>query len=213
MFTSVHQARPFNTRYVVAAAAAAHGDDQRTTHRTAVCNYWYINRMDGHDAFGATPNFSARTDLVDRGRVGPSRAQDPAIEGVRLWEMMDGVAKVIRPGEATLAHCVASLPIHESPALWRDLIEGFAEDHLCSQGMVVDWAIHAQDEAPDRPRILPHVHLLISTRVYDRSHPDFGKRRQAWLRTPAAARSLAEKWYAASGLFPPIVGDVFARAA
>lgn len=213
MITSIHQARPFNTRYVVAAAASPHGDDQRTTHRTARCNYWYINRMVGIDAFGPTPDFAARTDLVDRGRVGPSRAQDPAIEGIRLWEMMDEVASVIRPGEATLAHCVASLPIHESPAAWRDLIHGFAEDHLASQGMICDWAIHAQDESEGRPRILPHAHLLITTRVYDRSHVDFGKRRQAWLRTPAATRSLAEKWYAASGLFPPLSSEAFARAA
>ena len=66
-----------NTRYVVAAAASPHSDDQRTTHRTARCNYWYINRMVGSDVFGSTPDFAARTDLVDRGRVGPARAQDP----------------------------------------------------------------------------------------------------------------------------------------
>jgi hypothetical protein len=45
----------------------------------------------------------------------------------------------------------------------------------------------------------------VTTRVYDRSHPDFGKRRQTWLRTPASARALAEKWYALTGLYPPTV--------
>lgn len=209
----IHQARPFNTRYVIASPISRHGDDLRTTHRTARCNYWYINRQDGVDEFGATPNFAARTDLVDRGRVGPARASDPALEGIRLWTSMDAVAQVVRPGEATLAHCVGSLPLHEDPAIWRDMVEGFIEDHLASQGMIADWAIHAQDEAPDRRVILPHAHLLISTRVYDRSHPEFGKRRQTWLRTPAAAKSLAEKWYALTGIFPPLVSEPFASGA
>lgn len=209
----IHQARPFNTRYVIAGAVSPHADDLRTTHRTARCNYWYINRETGTDEFGPTPNFASRTDLVDRGRVGPARAKCPELDGIKLWETMDAVARVIRPSEATLAHSVASLPIAEGPAVWRDMIEGFIEDHLSSQGMVVDWAVHAQEESPDRRLILPHCHMLVTTRVYDRAHPDFGKRRQSWLRTPAAARSLAEKWYALSGIFPPLVAEPFANAA
>lgn len=210
---SIHQSRPFNTRYAIWAPAGSVADEQRTTHRTAKCNYWYITRQHGIDEVGPVPNFATRTDLVAHGRVGPARANDPALDGVKLWALMDEVSRATRPGEATLAHCVASLPIHESASTWRDMVEGFIEDHLASQGMVVDWAIHAQDEAPGQRRILPHAHLLVTTRVYDRSHPEFGKRRQAWLRTPGSAKALAEKWYAVSGIYPPTLNMPLALAA
>jgi hypothetical protein len=52
---------------------------------------------------------------------------------VKLWAIMDEVARHVRPGEATLAHCVASLPIHESPTIWRDMIIGFAKDNLVTE--------------------------------------------------------------------------------
>jgi len=61
-------------------------------------------------------------------------------------------------------------------------------DHLASQGMVVDWAIHhraGKDEAPD---ILPHVHMLITMRVFDPTQADVGRLRQNWLRTDKAVR-------------------------
>ncbi|WP_415644351.1 MobA/MobL family protein, partial [Sphingomonas antarctica] len=178
----------------------------RSTHRTAKCSYWYINRMTGIDEVGPTPDYAARNDLVDRGRCGPSRANDPALDGIKLWELMDQVARINRPTEATLAHCVASLPIHETPATWRDIVEGFCEDHLASQGMVTDWAIHAQAEGEGERLILPHVHMLITTRGFDGSHVEFGKRRQNWLRTPAACKSLADKWYPLVGLYPQVMG-------
>jgi hypothetical protein len=199
----IHQARPFNTRFVIWSPATGAKDDTRSTHRTAKCSYWYIMRQHGIDEVGPTPNYAERQDLVDFGRIGPRRANDPALDGIRLWQAMDEAARSYRPNEATLAHCVGSLPIHEDPKTWRDMVEGFVEDHLASQGMVADWAVHAQEEGEGRRRILPHVHLLVTTRVYDRSLPEFGRRRQNWLRTPGACRSLAEKWYAHSGIYPP----------
>lgn len=199
----IHQSRPFNTSYVIWNPVSQGSEVTRAAHRTARCSYWYINRQHGIDDVGPTPNYAARNDLVDRGRVGPARANDPALDGIRLWAEMDKAARTIRPNEATLAHCIGSLPIHETPAVWRDMIEGFIEDHLASQGMVVDWAVHAQDETIDQRQILPHVHLLVTTRVYDRSHPEFGRRRQTWLRTPRAARALAERWYPLVGIYPP----------
>ena len=198
----VHQSRPFNTTYVIWDPVKHNGEVQRAAHRTAKCSYWYIRREHGIDEVGPTPNYAARTDLIDTGRVGPARANDSALEGIKLWAAMDQAARTIRPSEATLAHCIGSLPIHETPATWRDLVEGFIEDHLASQGMVVDWAIHAQDEAPDQRQILPHVHMLVSTRCYDRTHLEFGRRRQTWLRTPKAAKALADKWYPLVGIYP-----------
>ncbi|MEA1085057.1 MobA/MobL family protein [Sphingomonas sp. CD22] len=203
---SIHQDRPFNTRYVIWNTVNAYGEDMRSTHRTAKCSYWYINRMHGIDEVGPTPNYAARQDLVDRGRCGPSRANDPALQGIKLWEMMDQVAKIYRPTEATLAHCVASLPIHETAATWREIVEGFCDDHLSTQGMITDWAIHAQSESEGKREILPHVHMLITTRVYDRTHADFGRRRQNWLRTSNACKSLADKWYPLVDLYPGAMG-------
>lgn len=54
----------------------------------------------------------------------------------------------------------------------------------------------------DSPEILPHVHLLITTRAYDPGHPDVGRIRQTWIRTDRARKALAEKWWACSGMLP-----------
>lgn len=209
----LHQTRPFNTRFVIWNSINSCGEDMRSTHRTAKCSYWYINRMHGIDEVGPTPDYTARHDLVDQGRCAPRRANDPALDGIKLWDLMDQVVKTDRPTEATLAHCVASLPIHETPTVWQQLVQGFCEDHLVSQGMIVDWAIHAQDETADQRQILPHVHMLVTTRVFDRRQPDFGRRRQNWLRTPAACKSLADKWYSLVDLYPSRTGVSLLRTA
>ncbi len=68
--------------------------------------------------------------------------------------------------------------------------------------MVVDWAIHHQAAADDRAEILPHVHMLITSRVFDPNHADAGRIRQTWVRTEKARKALAEKWWAHTGLLP-----------
>ncbi len=198
-----HQFRPFNMRYVVWNPINSRGQNMRSTHRTAKCSYCYIHRMHGIDDVGPMPDWSHKRDLVSAGRCGPKRSQDPQLEGVRLWEAMDDIAKHMRPGEAVMAHCVGSLPENESYAVWREMVEAFLEDHIAAQGMVADWAIHYRADEEGCPGVHPHAHMLISTRVYDLASPDFGKRRQNWLRTPAACRSLADKWYDLTGIYPP----------
>lgn len=94
----------------------------------------------------------------------------------------------------------------EDVAGWRNLIEGFAEDYLTSQGMVADWGIHYRPRADDQPEILPHVHMLITTRVYDPTHTDAGRIRQTWVRTDKARKALAEKWWASTGIVPKSFG-------
>lgn len=112
----------------------------------------------------------------------------------------------MRPDEPACAHAVGSLPLAEGLTGWRRLIEGFCEDHLSSQGMVVDWAIHHRPETADLPAIMPHVHLLITTRVFDPTLVDAGRIRQTWVRTDKARKALAERWWARTGLYPRSYG-------
>jgi hypothetical protein len=194
--------RPFNLRYVVCQRCERYTPELLRTHRTAKASWLYIRRQHGIDTFGPTPDWSKRTDLAGFGRCAPARANDPALDGIALWERADAHAAEIRPDEPVCAHVVGSLPLGGDVAGWRTIIEGFAEDFLVSQGMVVDWAVHYRDEEGNQPAILPHVHMLITMRAYDRSHPDVGRVRQNWLRTEKARKALAEKWWARTGLYP-----------
>lgn len=149
-----------------------------------------------------TPDWSARNDLLAVGRCAPARANDAALEGIALWERADTHATEIRPDEPICAHAVASLPPAGDVAGWRAIIEGFCEDYLTSQGMAVDWAIHYREGDSGEPAIHPHVHMLITMRVFDRAHADLGRVRQNWLRTDKARKALAEKWWSRTGLYP-----------
>lgn len=68
--------------------------------------------------------------------------------------------------------------------------------------MVVDWVIHQRAGTADQPEILPHVHMLITTRAYDPNLIECGRIRQTWIRTEKARKALAEKWWARSGIYP-----------
>lgn len=201
MFSLYHD-RPFNIRYAVHERTARYTPELLRTHRTARASWLYIHRGQGADAFGPTPDWSRRDDLVVQGRCAPARASHPSLDGIGLWDQADRHAAAFRPDEPVLAHAVGSLPEGEGVAGWRNLIEGFCEDYLTSQGMVADWAVHARASTGDRSEILPHVHLLITTRVFDPAHTDVGRIRQTWLRTDKARKALAEKWWAHSGITP-----------
>ena len=202
MFSLYHD-RPFNVRYAVHEHNGRYTPELLRTHRTARASWLYIHRRHGVDIVGPTPDWSTRDDLVDYGRCAPARAaQHTSLDGIGLWDQADRHAETIRPDEPVLAHAVGSLPVSEDIAGWRNLITGFCEDHLASQGMVTDWAIHHRVGTEDRPEILPHVHMLISLRVFDPAHPDVGRVRQNWLRTDKARKALAEKWWARTGLYP-----------
>ncbi len=201
--STIHLDRPFNLRYAVHARTGNYTPELLQTHRTAKRSFLYINRLHGVDDFGPVPDWSVRNDLVASGRCAPQRATtNPTLDGVRLWEQADAHARAFRPEEPACAHAVCSLPQGEDVKGWRNLIEGFAEDYLTSQGMVVDWAIHHRAESEVLPAIAPHAHLLITTRVYDPVRPDCGKIRQTWIRTERARKTLAEKWWARAGIIP-----------
>ncbi len=201
MFSLYHD-RPFNIRYAVHERTGRYTPELLRTHRTARASFLYIHRAYGSDMFGPTPDWSRRDDLVAHGRCAPTRGAHPALGGIGLWDQADRHAATIRPDEPVCAHAVGSLPEGQDVAGWRNLIEGFCEDHLASQGMIADWAIHHRSAAGDTPAILPHVHLLITTRVYDPAHADAGRIRQTWLRTDKARKALAEKWWAHAGMMP-----------
>lgn len=201
MFSLYHD-RPFNIRYAVHQHSGRYTPELLRTHRTARASWLYIHRGQGADAFGPTPDWSVRDDLVAFGRCAPNRANIGALEGIGLWDQADGHASVIRPDEPVCAHAVGSLPIGEDVVGWRNLIEGFSEDYLSSQGMVVDWAVHHRVATDDQAEILPHVHMLIAQRVFDPSLAEVGRIRQNWLRTHKARKSLAQKWWARTGLYP-----------
>ena len=199
---SLYHDRPFNIRYAVHQHGGRYTPELLRTHRTARASYLYIHRQHGIDTFGPTPDWSRRDDLVAHGRSAPARANHPHLDGIGLWDQADRHAASIRPDEPVCAHAVGSLPIGEDVAGWCNLIEGFAEDHLTAQGMVVDWAIHHRAASDGKPEILPHVHMLIAMRVFDPAHPDVGRVRQNWLRTEKARKALTEKWWAYSGMVP-----------
>lgn len=201
MFSLYHD-RPFNIRYAVHQHNGRYTPELLRTHRTARASFLYIHRQQGIDLVGPTPDWSVRDDLVASGRCAPARANHPALDGLGLWDQADTHAATIRPDEPVCAHAVGSLPIGAGVAGWRSLIEGFSEDYLTSQGMVVDWAIHQRAADEDRPEILPHCHLLITMRAFDATRPDLGRVRQNWLRTQKARKALAEKWWAYSGIAP-----------
>ncbi len=201
--TTIHNIRPFNTRYVIRERSSRYTPELLRTHRTAQASYAYINRQNSVDEWGPTPNWASRSDLAAAGRCAPARAAGPKLGGIALWAQADENAARYRPDEPTIAHCVGSLPRHEDLAFWRNLIEGFAEDYLVARGMVVDWAIHHQSEGDDQPEIAPHVHFLITLRGYDPEHRDYGKVRQNWLRTDNSRKRLAERWWDRTGIVPP----------
>lgn len=201
---SLHHDRPFNIRYAVHERTTRYTPELLRTHRSARANWLYINRGQGTDAFGPTPDWLVRDDLAAVGRCAPARAGHPSLDGIGIWDQADRHAATMRPDEPACVHVVASLPPGDDVVGWRNIIEGFCEDHLTSQGMVIDWAIHRRVATHDKPEILPHVHMLITCRVFDPSHAEVGRIRQTWVRTEKARKALSEKWWAHSGLTPRV---------
>lgn len=201
MTTSIHELRPFNLRYIVREGMGIHADEERRTHRTASCNYRYILRQNGVDEVGPTPDFAARGDLIDHGRCAPLAGLDKAYEGITIWEAADDASRVRRPELATAMHAVGSLPRNGDRRSWRALVEAFGEDHLASQGMVVDWGIHVMPDDNDGFTTPPHCHWLITSRTW-RGDRDPGRHQRSWLSTRPQVAGLADTWYALTGLYP-----------
>lgn len=199
--TTIHERRPFNLRYIVGAGVGIHAADMRATHRTAACNYLYIMRQNGRDQHGPTPDFASRRDLFDHGRCAPKDAFKKEYASILPWEAADASAAVRRPDLAIAMHAVGILPQDRDPSSWRPLIEAFGEDHLASQGMIVDWAIHCLPDGAGGFEIVPHVHFLITSRMW-RTGGTHGRFQKPWLSTKAQVDRLADAWFKLTGLFP-----------
>ena len=201
MTTTIQEHRPFNLRYILREPGGIHGEDMRMLHRTASCNYRYIMRENGVDEFGPTPDFAARRDLFDHGRRAPVACRGEAYAGVKIWEAADAAARERRPQLATAMHAVGSLPRDGDRSSWRAMVEALNQDHLADQGMVVDWAIHVAPDDGDSLAPSPHVHWLITSRMWRRDR-DHGRHQKPWLSTKAQVDRLAEAWFEITGLYP-----------
>jgi hypothetical protein len=200
--TIVNKRRPFVLRPIIREPAGINSTNLRATHRTAATNYWYIVRQNGRDEFGPTPDFEAkRGDLIDTGREAPIRGPRSALAGVGLWQAADEGARAHLPAEATAFHAVGDLPVDGTPDSWRVTIQKFCADQLNSNGMIVDWGIHAFPGEDRLWKTLPHVHLLITARTWrhDRSP---GRRHPRWIPGEPAQRGIADAWLALTGLPP-----------
>ena len=194
----LHTSRPFTIRPVILNAA----DDKRATFYTATCNYLYLTRAPaGDDIRGATPDFSVRGDLAALGRGAPLRADSESYHGQRLWQTADRHAQDQRPSEPVAWHAVGSLPVGFQMSNWRATIDAFIEDRLVTQGMIVDWAIHARDETAEQPGVLPHCHMLITARAWDLKRRA-GMVMPTWLRSHASRREHALAWYELTKMYP-----------
>lgn len=197
--TTILELRPFNLRPIVRQPAGPENAKKRCTFGTAEANWAYVMRTSIIDEYGPTPDFSKRDDLIDSGRAGPLRALRDDWAGPVFWRMMDQHSLVRRPDQATAVHMVGSLPVHETPELWRQTVTAFVEDELASRGMVADWAIHFRAASEGKPAIHPHVHILASVRTFDR---DPGRRNPAWFGSDRAVRQARQRWSALTGLYP-----------
>lgn len=197
--TTLHANRPWNSRPVILAAPA----DRRATFRSSTCNYLYIVRsLPSADAFGDTPDFSARRDeLVAVGRIAPRRAQHDRYAAARLWLEADRLAMDNRPMEPVAWHAVGSLPQGLQLCDMREIVRAFAEDLLADQGMIVDFGIHSRPESENVPAVLPHVHMLITARCWDADRNP-GKVMRGFMNSHATRLKLAREWYQRTELQP-----------
>lgn len=121
------------------------------THRTAQSSWLYIslsNAVTVSTTSGRRP--TGRVATTSSSQVVPH----PPGRTCRRWGewAVDAHVATLRPDEPACAHAVGSLPLGEGVAGWRNLVAGYSENHLVSQGMVCDWAIHPFPKVRAGPR-------------------------------------------------------------
>lgn len=200
---TVHDVRPFNVRPV---CAAGRSDQSATgpyaTHYTATASFLYMMRTPGSDHFGPVPDaYLAKDDLFRTGRFYPEHRMPPALKsGLALWSEADNAAAEIGAEEVSAIHIVGTLPLNVEPGRWPMLVKRYCFDHIVSQGMIVDWAIHAKADE-DGWAVRPHVHLLTTARFW-RANARKGDRQRAWFCSKDQMRAAEDAWLAITGLQP-----------
>jgi hypothetical protein len=144
----------------------------------------YSRRRGIEAAFILTPDISPR-----------SRSRKPlrlALDHLRtdrqaLWQMVED--SETRKDAQLFRELEISLPVELTPAERRALIEGFVREHLTSQGMIADVAIHTGDAGGKDQQ--PHAHVMLTMRHLN-ADGSFGKKNRAW-----NEHSLVVEWRAA----------------
>lgn len=155
------------------------GQPDRSTFRSAVANRAYITRERGKDLFGSFDFTHKAGDLVHGRRRGPHGCSAPAIVGNELWRRADEAAAADRPELAAAFHAIGWLPAEMDEPAWKNLVHRFIDDQLVRNGMVTDWAIHRLRHADGSWAIMPHAHLIITSRGW-RAERSPGRRNLAW---------------------------------
>jgi Ti-type conjugative transfer relaxase TraA len=142
----------------------------------------YIARDARIDQNGERFNFTHRADELDStGLILPAGAPEWAADAARVWREAERAEQTIdratgetrwKKGGQVAKHFTIALPREGSDEQRRELLLAFIAKEIQPQkhGVVVEWAIHREDNNP-------HAHLLISTRRL--AGDGFGKKARA----------------------------------
>ncbi len=142
----------------------------------------YIARARRYDHSGSVFNFAHRAgELVATGFLLPEGAPDWASDPAAVWREAERAEQTIdrhngerrwKTGAQLARHMTIALPREVTAAQRQAMLLAFIAAEIQPQrhGVVLEWAIHADDNNP-------HAHLLISTRCL--SETGFGKKARA----------------------------------
>ncbi len=164
---------------------------------SAVANVLYIQRQRGTDLFGPTPDLTAKlaqgNDLVAHCRRGPIGCDADALSGLALWDAADRATRADRPSTPVAHHLIGWLPTNATRDTWRDLTLQFLDVAVVANGMVAEWAIHALADDAGRWIKRPHLHIILTHRVW-RPGTRTGQPNAAWLGTPRHRQRMMDAW-------------------
>ena len=169
------------------------GQPERSTFRSAVANRLYITRDRGEDIFGSVDFTHKAGDLVRGERRGPDGCNAPGIAGIELWRRADAAAAADRPELAAAFHAIGWLPREVDEPTWKNMLQRFIDEQLVQNGMITDWAIHRRRNADGSWSIMPHAHLIITSRGW-RAKRSPGRRNLAWFGSRRTVQAAEDAW-------------------
>src|SRR6516165_4555874 len=142
----------------------------------------YIARDARLDQSGTPFNFAHKADELEaRGMILPTNAPEWTVGAAQVWRAAERAEQTIdrQTGELRwkkngqiAKHMTIALPRETTPEQREAMLLEFVQREIDPQkhGVVVEWAIHREENNP-------HAHLLISTRVLEGA--GFGKKARA----------------------------------